>query len=321
MALDKVDESIRIQCVIDMYGPSDLTPVVGRNPERNDVWKAASALLGPCANDTELMKKARWATPITYVRRDSPPFLIQHGDADIIVPLEQGRKMADALQKAGAEATLMVMPGAGHAGAPLFTEENHRTLVAFLDRHLKQMGAAPGREIDKKAIKVTASAWESKAHGGFADLPPELTLDGNLAAASSWRADGNGQWIQYDLGAVRRLDKVKIAFVSGNGRIYTLDILVSKTGAEKEWTAAVEMSRNSGKTADYEPFKLNGAEARYVRIVGHGNNSEKFPNWINITEVAIVEAVAATTQPATSTRPAAVAAAQVGVPLRRAANP
>ena len=185
IALDKVDESVRVQCVIDMYGPSDLTPVVGRNPERNDVWKATSALLGPCADDKELMKKALWATPITYVRRDSPPFLVQHGDADIIVPLEQGRKMAEALQKAGAEATLMVMPGAGHAGAPLFTEENHRTLVAFLDRHLKQTGVAPGPEIDKKTIKVTASAWESKAHGGFADFPPELTLDGNLDAASS----------------------------------------------------------------------------------------------------------------------------------------
>ena len=143
----------------------------------------------------------------------------------------------------------------------------------------------------------------------FADFPPELTLDGKLDAASSWRADGNGQWIQYDLGAVRRLDEIRIAFVAGNSRIYTLDILVSKTGAEKEWTAAVEMAKSSGKMADYDPFKMNGAEARYVRIVGHGNNSEKFPNWINITELAIVEAVAAATQPATSTRPAEAATA------------
>ena len=140
----KFDEAVRVQCVIDMYGPSDLTPVVGRNPDRNDVWKAAAALLGPCADDKELMKKAKWASPVTYVRRDSPPFLVQHGDADVVVPLEQGRKMAEALQKAGADATLMVMPGAGHAGAPLFTEENHQALVAFLNKHLKPAsGSAP----------------------------------------------------------------------------------------------------------------------------------------------------------------------------------
>jgi hypothetical protein len=164
--------------------------------------------------------------------------------------------------------------------------------------------AALGQELDKKTIKVTASAWESKAHGGFADFPPEATLDGNLSAASSWRADGNGQWIQYDLGAARRLGEIKIALVAGNARQYTLDILVSKTGAEKEWTTAVDRATSGGKTADYESFKLNGAEARYVRIVGHGNNSEKFPNWINITEVSIIEAGAATKEPA-ATAPAA----------------
>jgi len=68
---------------------------------------------------------------------DSPPFLIQHGDADKTMPLEQAHLMADALQKAGVEATLTVMPGAGHAGSPFFTEENHKTVRDFLDRHLK----------------------------------------------------------------------------------------------------------------------------------------------------------------------------------------
>ncbi len=135
--LKKIDESVRVQCVIDMYGPTDLSQVVGRNPERNDVWKAAASLLGTAADDKELMQKAKWASPITYVRRENPPFLIQHGDADVIVPIEQARILLSALQKAGVEATLTVMPGTGHAGAALFTEENHKTLVEFLDRHLK----------------------------------------------------------------------------------------------------------------------------------------------------------------------------------------
>ena len=120
---------------------------------------------------------------------------------------------------------------------------------------------------------------------------------------------------------MKRLDEIKMAFVSGNNRIYALDILVSKTGAEKEWTTAVEMSRNSGKAVDYESFKLNGAEARYVRIVGHGNSSEKSPNWINITEVAIVEAVVATTQPATPTKVTGPTTSSAGTPSGRAATP
>jgi dipeptidyl aminopeptidase/acylaminoacyl peptidase len=71
------------------------------------------------------------------VSHDSPPFLIQHGDADKTMPLEQARVMAEALQKAGVEETLMVMPGAGHAGAAFFTDENHKTVLAYLDKHLK----------------------------------------------------------------------------------------------------------------------------------------------------------------------------------------
>ena len=295
----KVDESVRVQAVVDMYGASDLALLMVNKAWRDHgVSRAAIQLLGSSADDPELMKKSKWASPVTYVGRDTPPFLIQHGDADRIMPLEQARVMDAVLQKAGVETTLMVMPGAGHAGGAFFSGENRKTLVAFLDRHLKQAGVALGQEIDKKTVEVTASAWESKAHGGFADFPPELTLDGKLEAKSSWRADGKGQWIQYDLGAAKPLAEVRIAFVSGNKRSYTIDILVSKTGEEKDWTTVAEKAASSGKTAEYEPFKLNGAEARYVRVVGQGNTSEKFPTWINITEVAFVAAGAKAEEPA-----------------------
>jgi hypothetical protein len=146
--------------------------------------------------------------------------------------------------------------------------------------------AVTGQEIEKSKIKVTASSWEQKAHSGFADFPPEMTLDGKLD--TSWRAEGKGQWIQCDLGEVKRLREVRIAFVSGDKRSYTIDILVSQTGGEKEWTPVIEKAVSSGKTTELESFKLNGAEARYVRIVGQGNTSDKFPNWINITEVLFV---------------------------------
>jgi hypothetical protein len=42
------------------------------------------------------------------------------------------------------------------------------------------------------------------------------------------------------------------------------------------------------KTAAWEKFVLNGVSARYVRIIGYGNNSDKFGNWININEVDLI---------------------------------
>ena len=133
--IGKGDESLRVQCVIDMYGPADFTTWMGDKPLSTN--KSATKLIGAYSSDADLMTKAQWISPITYVRSDNPPFLIQHGDADKIVPIAQAREFADALKKAGVEATMTVMPGAGHAGAAFFTDENHKALVEFLDRHLK----------------------------------------------------------------------------------------------------------------------------------------------------------------------------------------
>jgi acetyl esterase/lipase len=123
------DASIRVQCVIDRYGPADFT-LGGKVPSK-------LKLLGPCASDAEALAKGRWASPVTYVSRDTPPFRIEHGDADKSVALEQSQAMLAVLQAAGVEAALTVMPGAGHAGAAFFTKENQNAELEFLDRHLK----------------------------------------------------------------------------------------------------------------------------------------------------------------------------------------
>lgn len=133
--IGKVDPSLQVQCVIDNYGPADFTQIMGGKALKKD--NSAIKLLGPTTSEDDLMSKAKWASPITYVRSDNPPFLIQHGDADKTVPVEQSKEFAEALKKAGVETTLTIMPGAGHAGAAFFTEEDHKAVVAFLDAHLK----------------------------------------------------------------------------------------------------------------------------------------------------------------------------------------
>lgn len=127
------DESIRVQCVIDLYGPADFTLSREDRPKQ----KAGPALLGPTTSAEELLAKKKWASPVTYVQPGNPPFLIQHGDADKTVLLQQSQGFYNALKAAGVDATLMVMPGEVHAGAAFFTKENQRVLAAFLDKHLK----------------------------------------------------------------------------------------------------------------------------------------------------------------------------------------
>ena len=98
---------------------------------------AAIKLLGSHASEGELMAKARWASPMTYVRSDNPPFLIEHGDADPTVPIQQSRELLEALKKAGVEATMVEMPGSLHGGPAFSKPDNQKLELDFLDKHLK----------------------------------------------------------------------------------------------------------------------------------------------------------------------------------------
>ncbi|HZG56038.1 discoidin domain-containing protein [Paenibacillus sp.] len=119
---------------------------------------------------------------------------------------------------------------------------------------------------------VTASSYQSGNEPGD-------SIDGSLS--TRWSAEGDGQWIQYDLGSSYTIDLVKIAFYNGASRTTAIDILLSTNGTS--WTQAFSGS-SSGTTTALETFDFADASARYVRIVGHGNSDNL---WNSITEVEI----------------------------------
>jgi acetyl esterase/lipase len=132
--------SSRVQAVCDFYGPTDLLQM-GKMSKANskidhDAPTSPEAKLigGPLQSNKE---KADRANPVKYVTKDDPPFLIVHGDADPLVPDGQSKLLHDALQKAGVESTLIVIPGAGHGGAQFGDAERIGKITAFFDKHLK----------------------------------------------------------------------------------------------------------------------------------------------------------------------------------------
>jgi WD40 repeat protein len=56
------------------------------------------------------------ASPLTWIDGSEPPFLIIHGEADRSIPIEQSQNFAAALQAAGVQTELMLVPDATHAG-------------------------------------------------------------------------------------------------------------------------------------------------------------------------------------------------------------
>ncbi len=112
-------ESSRVQAVVDWFGPTDFLHIGDAESDihHNAPDSPESKLIGGAVLENK--DKAAKASPITYVSKDAPPFLIMHGDRDRTVPFNQGELLYAALKKAGVDVTFVPMKGAGHGfGGP-----------------------------------------------------------------------------------------------------------------------------------------------------------------------------------------------------------
>jgi acetyl esterase/lipase len=139
------DKSSRVEAVVDWFGPTDFLKMDEHakeskvsNPQIHSVPDSPeSELIGKNLTDAPELVKA--ANPETYITKDDPPFLIQHGLVDPLVPYPQSVSLASKLEKViGKEkVTLELIPGSGHGGPAFSTPENLNKVFAFLDKNLK----------------------------------------------------------------------------------------------------------------------------------------------------------------------------------------
>jgi acetyl esterase/lipase len=131
-----LDQSSRVQAVIDMAGPSDFTLEFP-----DGLATVMYAIFGglPGTQSPKMIA----ASPVTYVTPDDPPFLILHGDRDGTVPLEQGQAMYDKLVATGVPATLIIVKNGNHSLQGIdgptepTQEEINQTIHDFLIAHMK----------------------------------------------------------------------------------------------------------------------------------------------------------------------------------------
>ena len=126
----------KIKCVLDFYGPSDFImlasiPDTSISNERNPV----SLLLG--ATPLSRPDLAKKASPVTYIDRNDPPFLIVQGEKDESVPNTQSKILSSWLTVSGVKNELIVVPNAPHYGDMFDVAEIRSRLFRFLDFYLK----------------------------------------------------------------------------------------------------------------------------------------------------------------------------------------
>jgi acetyl esterase/lipase len=110
--------SSRVQAVVAMATPADLTRMAERTGTDKEVVKLAS--------------------PITHVDKDSAPTLLLHSDADKTVPMEQSEMLLKKFQEAKVPTELQKM-GASHAfwNDPKYFDGVMEQSVKFFREHLK----------------------------------------------------------------------------------------------------------------------------------------------------------------------------------------
>jgi acetyl esterase/lipase len=133
---DGVKPSFKIKCALDFYGPSDLL-MLASNPDTsiNNMRNPVAILLG--AMQTDRPDLAKRASPVTYVDKNDPPFLIIQGEKDESVPNTQSKVLSAWLTLAGVKNQLIMVAGAPHYGEMFDSEFNRKNIFAFLATNLR----------------------------------------------------------------------------------------------------------------------------------------------------------------------------------------
>lgn len=98
-----LDESVRVQAVVDLFGPVD-----------REVF-CAPRLIGRVFGSDDCDDEVfDLASPLTFITPNDPPFLIMHGEEDAVVPFSQSERFYDALTQSGVKADLVPVSHAGH---------------------------------------------------------------------------------------------------------------------------------------------------------------------------------------------------------------
>ncbi len=150
-----------VTAVVDWYGPTNFCVMDKQFTESglrekvqgvhiyNTKYSVPSRYLGQ--NVSKVPDLCKQADPTNYITSECPPFLIQHGTLDPLVPTQQSVDLAAVIIKAIGQnkVTLTLLEGAGHGvpvtllngtrhyGYPFGTTENMDKVFEFLNKYMK----------------------------------------------------------------------------------------------------------------------------------------------------------------------------------------
>lgn len=147
---DNLNQSSAVQAVVDFFGPTDLTKIADDySDEKKAIYYSPSSFPSIFANGIAAYKNrkggsildtpetAHDSNPLNYISKNTPPFLIFHGDSDKTVSPSQSKILHEALNANGIDSTLYIINGGEHDGKYFYQPEVMKIITDFLNRVLK----------------------------------------------------------------------------------------------------------------------------------------------------------------------------------------
>ncbi|MFO1093460.1 MAG: alpha/beta hydrolase [Planctomycetaceae bacterium] len=126
------NQSSRVTCVVNYYGPSDLTKSYGKSVDAAEVlpmWLGGDAV--------KEHHRHILASPLYWVTPDAAPTLLIHGTEDQYVAFEQAQWIYDKLKAADVEVELLKLEGAKHGFKGEDAKKAEEAMLGWFDKHLR----------------------------------------------------------------------------------------------------------------------------------------------------------------------------------------
>jgi acetyl esterase/lipase len=105
-----------VQGVVAWYGVFDLASALSAaKRDAGGVLKSPVARYLGCERDGCSTEQLTLASPIAHIDRGDPPVLLIHGEKDATVPAVQSEQFYQALERAGVESRLRLLPAVDHS--------------------------------------------------------------------------------------------------------------------------------------------------------------------------------------------------------------
>lgn len=125
-----------------------------------------------------------------------------------------------------------------------------------------------------------------KASNSYKSDFPKNVIDGNLN--TRWASSASKPYIILGLEKITQIDAIQIYWHGSPTRQTYFDLLVSTSGLEADYQFILKNSQSAKKSV--QDSRSINKKAKFIKIIGHGNNEAGSEEWTGISEIRLISA-------------------------------